>query len=240
MKLLIIRHGDPDYEHDNVTEKGKREVELLGQRLAKENITKIYCSPLGRARATAAPTCRLTGTEPEILDWLREFPAPDVKVDYTENGVCPWNLAPSFWTKFPEHFTQEWWRSPVYAGTGIREIAENVWDSFDALIASLGYVRDGLVYHVAPEYLRGDDRTFAFFCHLGLGNCLLSHIAGVPLPQWWHTVFLPTSSVTTVYMEKHLEHRADAIGRIASIGDTSHLYAGGEPVSKSGLHWWWN
>ena len=52
MKLLIIRHGDPDYEHDSVTEKGKREVELLGQRLAKENITKIYCSPLGRARAT--------------------------------------------------------------------------------------------------------------------------------------------------------------------------------------------
>lgn len=50
----------PDYEHDSVTEKGKREVELLGQRLAKENITKIYCSPLGRARATAAPTCRLT------------------------------------------------------------------------------------------------------------------------------------------------------------------------------------
>ncbi len=65
MKLLIIRHGDPDYEHDSVTEKGKREVELLGQRLAKENITKIYCSPLGRARATAAPTCRLTGMEPE-------------------------------------------------------------------------------------------------------------------------------------------------------------------------------
>ena len=25
MKLLIIRHGDPDYEHDDLTEVGKRE-----------------------------------------------------------------------------------------------------------------------------------------------------------------------------------------------------------------------
>lgn len=238
MKLLIIRHGDPDYVNDIVTEKGKREVELLGKRLAKENITNIYCSPLGRARATAEPTCRLLGMQPVILDWLKEFPAPAIKTDYCEDGICTWNLAPSFWAKYPEHFTQEWWKSPVFAGTGIKETAETVWNSFDALLADLGYRRDGMVYHVAPEYLRGDDRAIAFFCHLGLGNCLLSHIAGVPLPQWWHTVFLPTSSVTTVYMERHIETRAETIGRIMSIGDTSHLYAGDEPVSMSGLHWW--
>ena len=28
MRLLIIRHGDPDYVRDSLTEKGRREAEL--------------------------------------------------------------------------------------------------------------------------------------------------------------------------------------------------------------------
>ena len=34
MRILIIRHGDPDYEIDGLTEKGKREAALLAKRLA--------------------------------------------------------------------------------------------------------------------------------------------------------------------------------------------------------------
>lgn len=56
MKLLIIRHGDPDYVHDTLTEKGKREAELLSRMLVKEKIDFIYCSPLGRAKETCAYT----------------------------------------------------------------------------------------------------------------------------------------------------------------------------------------
>ena len=31
MRILLIRHGDPDYEHDTLTEKGRREAELLAR-----------------------------------------------------------------------------------------------------------------------------------------------------------------------------------------------------------------
>ena len=31
MQFLIIRHGDPDYVHDSLTEKGFREAELLAR-----------------------------------------------------------------------------------------------------------------------------------------------------------------------------------------------------------------
>ena len=34
MKLLFVRHGDPDYEHDSLTDKGVREADLLAPRLA--------------------------------------------------------------------------------------------------------------------------------------------------------------------------------------------------------------
>ena len=56
MRILIIRHGDPDYSIDSLTEKGWREAELLSERLVKEGITDIFVSPLGRARDTACPT----------------------------------------------------------------------------------------------------------------------------------------------------------------------------------------
>lgn len=61
MKLLIIRHGDPDYSVDSLTEKGRREAELLKNKLIKLDIKDFYCSPLGRARATAEPTLKALG-----------------------------------------------------------------------------------------------------------------------------------------------------------------------------------
>ena len=36
MKLLIIRHGEPDYTIDSLTEKGWREAEYLSEMLVKQ------------------------------------------------------------------------------------------------------------------------------------------------------------------------------------------------------------
>ena len=58
MKILIIRHGDPDYTIDSLTEKGKTEAELLSDRISKMDIKKFYVSPLGRAKATADYTLK--------------------------------------------------------------------------------------------------------------------------------------------------------------------------------------
>lgn len=46
MRLIFIRHGDPDYVHDTLTEKGKREAELLAQRVKNWDVSKFYVSPL--------------------------------------------------------------------------------------------------------------------------------------------------------------------------------------------------
>ena len=44
MKLLIIRHADPDYEKDTLTEKGWREAELLSNRLITLDIKEFGAS----------------------------------------------------------------------------------------------------------------------------------------------------------------------------------------------------
>ena len=44
MKLIIIRHGDPDYSIDSLTEKGWREAELLSERISRLDVKAFYLS----------------------------------------------------------------------------------------------------------------------------------------------------------------------------------------------------
>ena len=82
MRILLIRHGDPDYVNDTLTEKGRREAALLAKRAVSMNMGECYKSPLGRAKDTATPCLEVTGKTAEILDWLQEFPA---QVDLNKN-----------------------------------------------------------------------------------------------------------------------------------------------------------
>ena len=58
MRIVFIRHGEPDYSKDSLTPKGWREAELLAKRISKWNVSQFYCSPLGRARDTASCTLK--------------------------------------------------------------------------------------------------------------------------------------------------------------------------------------
>ena len=54
MRIIFVRHGEPDYQHDCLTETGKKQAEAASKRLAREGIDEIYASPMGRAAETAA------------------------------------------------------------------------------------------------------------------------------------------------------------------------------------------
>ena len=79
MRLIFIRHGDPDYSIDNLTEKGKKEVALLTERICKwDNVTDFFTSPLGRAKATGAPALEKQGRTAKEFPWLQEFYYQDI------------------------------------------------------------------------------------------------------------------------------------------------------------------
>ena len=69
MLLYIIRHGDPIYVTDTLTEKGKLQAEAVGKRMLDADINEIYASPMGRAKETAAPACRMLGLPMHIEQW---------------------------------------------------------------------------------------------------------------------------------------------------------------------------
>ena len=76
MRLLFIRHAEPDYSTDTLTEKGRREAALLAKAAPSMQLDHCFVSPLGRAQETASFCMKTAGMTAKTLDWLEEFDAP--------------------------------------------------------------------------------------------------------------------------------------------------------------------
>ncbi len=229
MKLLIIRHGEPDYSIDSLTEKGWREAELLADRLSKLQIRDFYVSPMGRARATAKPTLERLGRTAEVLDWLHEFRGQIINPSTGERCI-PWNLAPQYWTKQPELYDPVAWRDhALYRPGTVEKVFDETAAGIDALLLRYGYERDGGIYRCAENTCD----TIALFCHFALGMAIVAHLIGVSPVVMWQGFFLPASSVTTFITEERV--KGEVYFKCMQLGDTSHLYAASEPLSPAGL-----
>ncbi len=73
MRIIFIRHGDPDYEKDCLTERGRKQAAAVAKRLENEGISEIYASPMGRALETASYTADLLSLPIRQLDFMHEI-----------------------------------------------------------------------------------------------------------------------------------------------------------------------
>ena len=124
---------------------------------------------------------------------------------------------------------ENWHELPEFANPLYRETLQFVKDNSDAFFAQRGYVREGGRYRICQA---NRDRI-AVFCHGGFGLWWLSHLLEIPLPLVFSGFFLPPSSVTTVLFDERSS--TWAVPRCLGVGDVSHLYAAGLPVSNSGV-----
>ena len=250
MRLLFIRHGDPDYQNDCLNEIGRHEVKALAALIPKIKLGTCYASPLGRAQETAAialgravpdaqgaAAAAACGDKLITLDWLREFPA---QVDLNESALLQdayylqtlpdgtykkrivWDMYPSYYTEHPAYSDYEDWRGTLVAmNSDIIAIYDNVVSSFDKLLAEHGYVREGRHYRVDRESVE----TLTFFCHFGITCVLLSHLWNISPFVPLQSFCMPTSSITELYSEER--QRGLASFRATRIGDTAHLTMAG-------------
>lgn len=222
MKILIVRHGDPDYSIDSLTPKGWKEAELLSERLSKLDVKAFYVSPLGRAKDTATPTLKKMNRSPVECEWLREF-APRIHRPDREEMKIAWDWLPQDWTVREDFYRQDaWYEDAVMQEGHVREEYEWVTENLDKLLERHGYVRDGRCYRVCQS----NEDTIVLFCHFGVGCVLLSHLMGVSPMVLWHGMCAAPSSVTTLVTEER--RKGIASFRMGAYGDTSHLYIAGE------------
>lgn len=220
MKIVICRHGDPDYKNDSLTEKGRKEAELLAERIAKLDVTAFYVSPLGRAKDTAQPALRKMNRTAEELPWLHEFKG--VIMNKGKLTSC-WDRKPSYWTKLDKYYSyDEWMDTPLMKFSNVRSEFKKVAKGIDELLKKHGYIHNGRYFDVVDS----NHDTIVLFCHFAVEAVILSHLTGIsPMPLWHNFVALP-SSVTTLVSEER--EKGIAAFRCVEFGSLSHLYSAGE------------
>ena len=229
MKLVIIRHGDPDYINDSLTERGRKEAELLADRVSKMKIDKVYVSPLGRARETMKACLKEREIVPVTLEWLREFKPVIHRPDRPDKWNICWDWMPEDWTSEDIFYDYDkWTEHPVFSASEVGKEVEYVYSEFEKLLEELGYVREGRYFRA----VKPNNDTIVFFCHFGLECVLLSYLLHIPTMLLWQGFIAAPTSVTTVCTEERREGKA--YFRVTSFGDISHLYVGNEAPSFSG------
>ncbi len=223
MKLMIIRHADPDYSIDSLTNKGWREAELLSDRIVDMEVSSFYVSPLGRAKDTASITLKKLNRQAVELPWLREFRAPIID-EVTKEERIPWDMLPADWTGVKEYYDKDYWHTvPVMQAGRVIEEADYVATGLDEILRKHGYEREGSIYRA----VKPNNDTIVLFCHFGVTCVMLSHLLGISPVVLWHGFCSAPTSVTTLITEER--RKGIAYFRMNSFGDVSHLYAVGEP-----------
>ncbi len=228
MRIIFIRHAEPDYSIDSLTEKGWREAKALSERVAKWDVTDFYVSPLGRAKDTASFSLERMGRTATEYDWLKEFFVPVIDPQTGKERI-PWDFEPTFWTADKRFYDIDAWTEPEIMQTGnVAAEYKKVCAGLDDLLATYGYHRYERYYKVEKH----SDDTIVIFCHLGVTCVMLSHLLGISPMQLWHGYFLAPSSVTVLSTEEVV--KGNAYFRCQVMGDTTHLKEAGEPVSYYG------
>ena len=227
MRILIIRHGEPNYEKDCLIEQGKRQAKLLADRLKNERMDYIFTSPLGRAKETCFTWASAVGREEEVVvkDWLREF---DHEVTFPSGRKhhIAWDMLPEEWLSEEKlYHYKDWITHDCYKNSGLQEYYQHVVTSLDEVLANHGYVRDGNGYRVE----KANRDTLVFFCHFGVECVLLSRLCNISPISLWHNFVAFTTSVTTLYTEERRPGKA--VFRCTGFGDVNHLYSGNEAPS---------
>jgi probable phosphoglycerate mutase len=228
MQIFLIRHGDPDYSIDGLTEFGHQEAAALGKRMASIGLDELYASPLGRAQTTASYVAKETGlviqTEPWTceLDWTEImlegqmssiWDSPGEQISELSSGKRVWSDETDHWLKQDEYRLRF---SELQAAS-------------DQFLLRHQYKREDGLYRI----LEPSTKKIGVVCHGGFGLAWLAHLLQIPLALTWSVFWLAPSSVTTILFEERSEHFA--VPRCIGLGDVSHLYAGGMSYRPRGL-----
>ena len=234
MRLILVRHGDPNYELDCLTELGHKQAKIAAQRLLEEEIEKIYCSPQGRAQQTAQPFAEISGIGTiNTLEFMREIRFGPIDALYQSGN--PWMCALDLMHNGTDLQDPNWRKYPEFINNTATIDVDKVMAGTDEWLATLGYEREGLYYRCTAE----DDRkrTFVLFSHGGSSTALLSRVLNIPFPHLC-VVFghVPHTCITSLRFDRKPGSLAMPILEYAA--DVRHLRCMGEdgvtgPVEKA-------
>ncbi|MBR6364626.1 MAG: histidine phosphatase family protein [Lachnospiraceae bacterium] len=199
MRILFIRHGDPDYKNDCLTEIGKIQAQRMAQRLREEGIEEIYASPLGRAQETAQAAAQVLDLPIQTLDFMREVRWGNEEKNLYHGGH-PWDIADKMAQEGIDLNRTDWRESPYFKTNFVTECVDEVEKGIDAWLADFGYERRGFYYlHKREEE---QHRTIALFSHGGSSAAAIGHILNLPFPYVCALFHMEFTGITTLRFDR--------------------------------------
>ena len=234
MLLYYIRHGDPIYTPDSLTEQGEKQAEALSKRLADVDFDRIYVSTSNRAYLTAKPTLEKCGKEPIMTDWLNEkvagsyFWLDKMWIYQNEEYIKVFNSESML------NLGRRWSEHECFDGMKVREGERFFAEKIAEMFRDLGYEHDAKngCYHRTESISVRDsgvsnERRIGIFAHGGAGKIFLSTVLGIPYPLFCTRFDLLHSSMSIVYFD---EKKETVYPKLLQFSNDSHLYREGLPL----------
>ena len=242
MRIIFVRHGEPDYARDTLTEKGKLQAAAVAERLKDEGIEEIYASPMGRAQLTASYTSKLLNLPVTTLDFMHEIswggkPKDGVDadipkylemasgkgeihfenaIDIPENGQ-PWTLGDRMLESGFDFFKDDWREHPYFKGNIATDFYDYVTGKFDELLREWGYAQEGNRFYCSAK----ENKTIAVFSHGGSGGCVLARLLNLPFP--YVAVVMPYEVTSVISVDIPFAPGNYVHGRLEIFNDVGHI-----------------
>ena len=193
MKLVLVRHGHPNYELDCLTPLGHLQAKEAAERLEKDNIQSIYASSCGRAVETSEYTARKYGLSVTQLPFMQEV-IWGYNDDPHDPAGHPWNLVEQMVLEGKTLMDPAWQDLHPFQGNRICENVNRIASEFDHWLEHFGYIREGEYYRCGEN----TEKTVALFSHGGSSCAVVSHLLNLPFPFCIQTFRLDFTSVTVL------------------------------------------
>lgn len=221
MWLTLIRHAEPAYVVDGVawsdpplTERGRRQAQLVAERVNRWNVDELWVSSMVRARLTAEPVAEATGVEPQVMDWLREIQNPP------EWDGSPADEIEEFFATSQNRTIDEMWEGAPN-GESFRDFHQRVRGGLRQAFAERGIGQVSGETHLWSDV---DDRRVVVVAHGGTNALIIGMLLGVtPTPWEWDRFTHVHSGVSRLVSQPTAGYHSWSL---RALSDRSHLPAG--------------
>ena len=187
LKLYFLRHGETSFSVSGnycgtidaeLTEQGHAMAQAFADEYKPLKWEAIYCSPLKRTRATAAPISQATGLELEIREGLKEG-------DYGKwEGKSKDEVSQLFTDDYQDWMTEPAWNSPAEGETAVE-------------------IRNRAMAVVAEIEEKYTDGNVLVVSHRTTLRIVLCSLMGIDLGRYRDRLDYPAASLTVVRFGKY-------------------------------------
>ena len=195
MRLIFVRHGEPNYEKDCLTETGLKQAEAAASRLLREGIEEVFSSPQGRAMQTAKAYAALAGDLPiRVLNFMHEISWGSTDGRELFNNGHPWTIADEMAAQGWDLTRKDWREHLLFSRNTATACADSIAPQIDSWLETLGYRREGAYYRQTGA--EDNRHVYALFSHGGSSTAALSHLMNLPFPYMLSLLHMPFTSIT--------------------------------------------